>query len=281
MSTKALAELVSIPTDTVPLDGLYYEPVNGPVRGAAMIMHGNGMNFYYGASGFLPPHLVAAGFACLAFNRRGHDTVSARTREPEGNAFQTAAQARADNEFARHFLLERGHGAPVLVGHSNGGMLAAEHAAYHHDTPALVLLSAHCGGPEMVRRASAQGLLGGPRLSEISAQAHALVDDGRPDELLLMPGWWYVTSAAAFVDMEVNVPVLLDSAAQITCPTLFFRGSVENAELYPAEQFAKVCPADVDVRIIDDCDHFYGGHESDVGGQMADWLAKQLPGDRA
>jgi pimeloyl-ACP methyl ester carboxylesterase len=238
-----------------------------------MLMHGNGMNFYYGASGFLPPHLVAAGFACLAFNRRGHDTLSARTRQAEGNAFQTAEQARADNEFARHFLIERGHAAPILIGHSNGGMLAAEHAAYHHDTPALVLLSAHCGGPEMVRRASAQGLLGGSRLAEISAQAHALVDAGRPDELLLLPGWWYVTTAAAFVDMEVNVPVLLDSAAQITCPTLFLRGDKENAELYPAERFAEVSPAKVDVRIIDDCDHFYAGHESDVGQLLADWLA--------
>jgi pimeloyl-ACP methyl ester carboxylesterase len=82
--------------------------------------------------------------------------------------------------------------------------------------------------------------------------------------------------------MEVNVPVLLESATQITCPTLFLRGSEENAELYPAEQFAKACPAKVDVRIIDDCNHFYAGHEAEVGALLADWLvagASETPDD--
>jgi hypothetical protein len=30
------------------------------------------MNFYVGAPRFLPPVLTRLGFACLAFNRRGH-----------------------------------------------------------------------------------------------------------------------------------------------------------------------------------------------------------------
>jgi hypothetical protein len=94
------AELVSISTPGTPLDGLFYEPRNGPTRGAAMLMHGNGMNFYYGASGFLPPHLAGIGLAALAYNRHGHDTVSARTRMAEGNAFQTTAEAIDDNERA-------------------------------------------------------------------------------------------------------------------------------------------------------------------------------------
>ena len=42
------AELVSIPTDTFPLDGLYYEP-EGKAVGAALLFHGNTMNFYVGA----------------------------------------------------------------------------------------------------------------------------------------------------------------------------------------------------------------------------------------
>ena len=52
-------ELISIPTDTHALDGLYYEP-DAPPRGAAMLLHGNCMNFYTGAPRFLPPHLNAA-----------------------------------------------------------------------------------------------------------------------------------------------------------------------------------------------------------------------------
>ncbi len=77
------AELVSIPTDTIPLDGLYYEP-EGRAEGAALLFHGNTMNFYVGALRFLPPVLVKLGLACLAFNRRGHDILSTRARMAAG-----------------------------------------------------------------------------------------------------------------------------------------------------------------------------------------------------
>jgi pimeloyl-ACP methyl ester carboxylesterase len=270
------AELVSISTPGTPLDGLLYEPRNGPTRGAAMLMHGNGMNFYYGASGFLPPHLAGIGLAALAYNRHGHDTVSARTRKAEGNAFQTTAGAIDDNERAARWLGERGFAAPVVIGHSNGGMLAAEHVANHPETPALVLLSAHLGGTRMLARASELGLLAGDRLAELSEQAHRLVDEGRAEELMLLPGWYYVITAGSFVDLESNLPVLLDNAPRITCPVLFLRGDREDPEMYPAERFAELAGGPVDVRILPDCDHFYTGQEDDVGRLVAAWLAEVL-----
>jgi len=63
-------ELISIATDTIPLDGAFYLP-DGEISGAVMLFHGNTMNFYVGAPRFLPPVLTELGFACLAFNRRG------------------------------------------------------------------------------------------------------------------------------------------------------------------------------------------------------------------
>jgi hypothetical protein len=41
-------ELISIATDTLPLDGAFYLPEGEP-SGAAMLLHGNTMNFYVGA----------------------------------------------------------------------------------------------------------------------------------------------------------------------------------------------------------------------------------------
>lgn len=237
-----------------------------------MLMHGNGMNFYYGAPGFLPEHLSGVGVAALAYNRHGHDTVSARTRVAEGNAYQTTAEAIADNERAAEWLAARGYDAPVVIGHSNGGMLAAEHVANHHETPALVLLSAHLGGKEMLRRGSQLGLLAGDRLPELSQEAHALVDAGRPDELMLLPGWYYVITAGSFVDLESNLPVLLDNAPRITCPVLYIRGDQEDREMYPAERFAELAGGSVDVRILPDCDHFYTGREREVGLLVAEWV---------
>lgn len=270
------AEVVSISTPSTPLDGLFYETRDRPTRGAALLMHGNGMNFYYGASRFLPPYLTRIGLAALAYNRHGHDTISARTRVAEGNAYQTAAEAMDDNERAAEWLRGRGFEEPVVIGHSNGGLLGSEHATNHPQTPALVLLSAHLGGPEMLRRGSELGLLAGDRLSELSAQSRALVEAGRAEELMLLPGWFYAITAGSFVDLERNLPVLLDNAPEIACPVLYLRGDLEDREMYPAERFAEAAGGPVDVRIIDDCDHFYTGHEDEVGRLIATWLDEVL-----
>src|SRR5258705_11122811 len=112
------AELVSIPTDTVPLDGLYYEPEVGRPRGAALLFHGNTMNFYTGPMRFLPPALLKLGLACLAFNRRSHDILSTRaSRTPEGGAFQRASEDIGDNRSAARWLAGRGFPHPVIIGH--------------------------------------------------------------------------------------------------------------------------------------------------------------------
>lgn len=88
-------ELISIETDTLPLDGAWYEPDGGTTAGAVMLCHGNSMNFYVGAPRFLPPTLTGLGYACLAFNRRGHDILSIRdSRAAEG--FGTACAGPCD-----------------------------------------------------------------------------------------------------------------------------------------------------------------------------------------
>src|SRR5205085_650366 len=183
--------LVSVATDTLSLEGAWYEPAGAKARAAALLFHGNTMNFYSGAPRFLPPRLAELGLASLAFNRRGHDILAIRdSRAAEGAAFQTIAQAIADNRYAARWLAARGYPHPVIIGHSNGGMLAVQHVADHPETPALVLLSAHCGGKDMVPLASRAGLLAGERLEEITAQARAMVATGKGAELMLLPGWW-------------------------------------------------------------------------------------------
>jgi len=103
-----ITSLVSIPTDTVALEGAWYEPQARERSGAALLFHGNTMNFYSGAPRFLPPALTDLGLACLAFNRRGHDILAIReSRAAEGAAFQTIAEAIADNRYAAQWLRER------------------------------------------------------------------------------------------------------------------------------------------------------------------------------
>ena len=271
---RLLTELVSIPTDTKPLDGAYYEPEGGATAGGVLLFHGNTMNFYTGAMRFLPPILIKLGFACLAFNRRGHDILgTGDSRVPLGGAFQTAQEGIEDNRLAAQWLAQRGFPHPVVIGHSNGGMLAVQHVVDHRDTPALVLLSAHGGGRQMMQRSSSAGMMAGDRLEEITAQARALVAAGRGKELLLMPGWWYVITAESFIDRLEKTPDVLELAPQVTCPTLFIRGDQEPRESYPAEAFAQRARGSVRVEIIPHCDHFYNGREQAIQEQIASWLA--------
>jgi pimeloyl-ACP methyl ester carboxylesterase len=271
-------ELVSIETGGRPLDGAFHQPEGGASRGAVLLFHGNTMNFYTGAPRFLPPALTAMGYACLAFNRRGRDILGIRdSRAAEGAAFQLTAEAVEDNRCAARWLAARGHAAPVVIGHSNGGMLAVQHVADHPDTPALALLSAHCGGTRMMPLASAHGLLAGDRLEALSVQAHDLVAAGRGGELMLLPGWWYVVSAESFLDLRANLPDVLALAPRIACPTLYLCGDEEPAELYPAAEFARRAAGTVTVEIVPRCGHFYVGREAAVTDCVVRWLRTVHP----
>ena len=273
-------ELISIPTDTIPLDGALHLP-DGPVTGAALLFHGNTMNFYTGAPRFLPPALTAMGHACLAFNRRGHDILAIRdSRAAEGAAFQLTREGIEDNARAAAWMAAQGFPPPVVIGHSNGGMLAVAHVAAHPQTAAMVLLSAHGGGKDGVRRSSAAGLMAADRLEQITAQARGLVDAGRGKELMLMPGWWYVITAESFLDRLNEMPDILQLAPRITCPVLYIRGDQESAENYPAESYQARAGGSCDVRIIPDCDHFYKGREDAIIAAVTGWLAQRGPAPR-
>lgn len=270
------AELVSIPTDTVPLDGLFYEP-EGKAAGAALLFHGNTMNFYTGPLRFLPPALVELGLACLAFNRRGHDILSTRnSRVAEGGAFQLVREGIEDNRVAARWMAERGFPHPAVIGHSNGGMLAVQHVADHPHAPALVLLSAHLGGRNILERTSRAGLMAQDRVEEFTARAKQLVAAGRGRELMLMPGWWYAISAESYLDRLTETPDGLALAPMIKCPTLYIRGEQESRENYPAEEFRARAGAACSVEIVPDCDHFYNGCEAAIQRRVSAWLAKTL-----
>lgn len=269
---------MTIATPSTPLDGAWYEPDgetgNRPARQAALLLHGNTMNFYTGAPRFLPPHLARLGLASLAFNRRGHDILAIRdSRAAEGGAFQTYGEAIEDNRIAGRWLAGKGFASPVVIGHSNGGMLAVRHVADHPQSAALVLLSAHCGGRDMLPLSSRAGLLAQDRLGELTEEARRRVAAGRGRELMLLPGWWYVASAESFLELA-DCPDILELAPRIRCPVLYLRGDREPRELYPAEAFARRCAGPCTVEIVPQCDHFYVGRETAIAEIVCGWLGR-------
>ena len=269
-------ELISIPTPTHPLDAAYYTP-DGPSKGAVMYCHGNQMNFYVCAARFLAPHLTALGYDFMPFNRRGHDSVSTYdSRECVGGAYQTVAEGIQDNDLAATYLADKGFKNPVVIGHSNGGVLASEHVARHPETRALILLSAHAGGNRISNRASARSFSMAGDTDELKKHAEALVAAGKPRQLMLIPAWWWVISARTYLDRLTNAPDLVENAQRIKCPVLFIRGDREPKENYPAERFKDNCAGPCEIAIIPNCDHFYVGAEDLVANTVTNWLKRTL-----
>jgi len=269
-------ELISIPTPTHPLDAAYYTP-EVPSKGAAMYCHGNQMNFYVCAARFLAQPITALGYEFMPFNRRGHDSVSTYdSRDGVGGAYQTVAEGIEDNEIAANYLAAKGFKSPIVIGHSNGGVLPSEHVARHPKTRALILLSAHAGGNRMVNPRSARNFSLAGDTAALKKEAEALVAAGKPRQLMLIPSWWWVISARTYLDRLTNAPDLVENAKRIQCPVLFIRGDREPVENYPAERFKENCAGPCEVVIIPDCDHFYVGAEALVSRHVTDWLKRTL-----
>jgi len=269
-------ELISIPTPTHPLDAAYYRPARAS-QGAAMYCHGNQMNFYVCAARFLAPHITALGYDFMPFNRRGHDSVSTYdSRECVGGAYQTVAEGIEDNEIAANYLAGKGYRNPIVIGHSNGGVLASEHVARHPQTRALILLSAHAGGNRLRNSSSARNFSLAGDTAALTRQAEALVSAGKPRQLMLIPAWWWVISARTFLDRLTNAPDLVKNAKRIRCPVLFIRGDQEPKENYPAERFQEDCAGPCEVVIVPNCDHFYVGAEANVAKIVTEWLKRTV-----
>ena len=267
-------ELVSIETSTYPLDGAFYQPESGASKGAILIMHRNCGNFYTGVPRNFAPLLVRLGYAVLAYNRRGHDIMASSAREPTGGAYQRIHEMIEDNRRAERWLATRGHADPIVIGHSNGGMLAVKHCAGSASVRALVLLSAHMGGKNLLRTISQVGLMAGERFEEFSARARELVEAGMGNELMQVPGWWWIISAQTFVDYLDHCPDILELAPQVRCPVLFLRGDREAKHVYPGEAFVERAGGPAEFALVSDCDHFYREREQEAVGLIANWLVR-------
>jgi pimeloyl-ACP methyl ester carboxylesterase len=272
-----ITELITFRTpDGVALDGAWYRPEGGArAATAALLVHGKARNFYTGPSRFLAPHVVARGFAALAINRRGHDVIYSKPglREPAGAAYEVFADSQQDLLGAAEWLAGQGYSHLALVGHSFGGVASTHFAAEHPErVAALVLCSAAAGGPDYLERVS-RDWLAGDALFVLLERARGMRAAGRGEDLLLAPRWWWAISARSA--LELDVPDLAEAAGRTRCPILAIRGSLEPVDAYPIERVREAAGGRATTAIVGG-NHYYAGYENDVGGLVADWLAKTL-----
>ena len=135
-----IVDLISFQTaDGVTLDGIFCQPAAeavppGPVD-AVLLVHGSGGNFYRATTKAMAADLSAQGYACLAINTKGHDTVWANQSDGEyyGNANEILDNSRLDLRAGVDHLWERGYRRIALLGHSMGAVKVAYYAAAEQD----------------------------------------------------------------------------------------------------------------------------------------------------
>ncbi|MBI2295693.1 MAG: alpha/beta fold hydrolase [Betaproteobacteria bacterium] len=266
--------------DGFPLDGVVYTPDAGAAKRAALLVHGKVMNFYTGPGRILPPHLARLGWSSLSMNRRGHDLGGIRnSRDSYGGAWEKFGDSQFDIAGGVAELKRRGFSRVALIGHSFGGISSAAYAAAHaEEVAALVLCSAGGGGRDYLAQSSRRGMLAGERHAEVDAEARRLVAEGRGDQIIPVPGWWYAITAASWVDLSEKVPSTVENARLYPGPILALRGSKEAPDAYPVEAVAAAAGTRATLAVIPGADHFYNGVEAEFARVVCDWLSKTVTG---
>ena len=125
--------------DGMSLDGAFFEPAEGvsprgPVD-AMLLIHGSGGNFYRTATKAMAEDLRNRGYACLAINTKGHDTVWSPQGSGEyyGNALEILENSRHDLRAGIDYLWGKGYRSIGLLGHSMGAVKVGYYAATEDD----------------------------------------------------------------------------------------------------------------------------------------------------
>ena len=135
-----LVDLITVTSaDGLSLDGIFLEPAagvtsKGPVD-AMLLIHGSGGNFYRTATKAMAEDLRNQGYACLAINTKGHDTVWSPQGSGEyyGNALEILDNSRHDLAAGIDYLWEKGYRNIGLLGHSMGAVKVGYYAATEDD----------------------------------------------------------------------------------------------------------------------------------------------------
>ena len=267
-------------SDGTPLDGVFYtrSPRRTPQERRTVVnfVHGRSMNFYVGLPRFAAADLVGSGYDVVAMNRRSAGVAGIRDSfQGVGDAWTLWSEHRMDVEAVVHHLKGLGYQRIVMVGHSQGGLLAADYAARDPSVAGLILAApAPFTGLSMILPDGAQG--------DTLARARAMVAEGRGRKLLALPVFPWIISASVAVDPFTPglVVPLADLAERYLGPLLVFCGDAEqDRRMVSAARTAYERSPSRAKRLetLEGCGHFYVGFEERVTALMREWLEAHVP----
>jgi pimeloyl-ACP methyl ester carboxylesterase len=285
-----IGELVRVWTeDGLQLQGLYCAPGASCDLPAVLHLHGASSNFY--RSQFLDSladELTENGQAFLTGNTRGHDIMnSVYSRDPTatkriGVAYEVFEECLLDIDAWLDFLVQRGHGGTVLLGHSFGAHKAAFYQSERGDehvrglilmSPADQRLWVEAMGSE------AEHMLSWASEKVSSVQGDALTRAGAapyPLSARTLHSLFVTAKPDIFRFSRPDEPWQVVS--RLGCAILITMGTVaEFINTSPQAALATfkakaVSSARCDTAVLEGAPHNYRGHEAEVNKVILDWL---------
>jgi pimeloyl-ACP methyl ester carboxylesterase len=279
--------------DGLELQGFLVEPAGRRSAAAVVHVHGWDGNFY--ENRFIDRAADACsrlGFSFFSFNNRGHDYVADLLRPASfdylqlGGIYEKLADGRADIAAALAFLRSRGLSRFVLQGHSHGATKVVHYLTMTRDPRvcgSILLSPSDDLGWARVKL--------GQRFLWVLARSRELVRAGKGRQLLPERDFPYPVSAATFLDCfnkgsitgSFNVSRTdregFPELASLQVPVLLAVGTVEEAFVgSPRKYVGSIracmvnCPSFTGA-VIKGAPHNYLGHEAELAGVLAKWLA--------
>jgi hypothetical protein len=269
------------------LEGVLMRPMGATPHPVSVVwIHGNASRFYDYPYVVIGRALAEAGYPFISANTRGHDISAFMWRASEGRPLPWSSPAQmpvgmgsgweqleeAPRDLAAWvgMAADAGAGSMVLVGHSSGAQRVVLYQAERQDERVAGIALA---SPDL------RGFMPPGELEE----AKRMVAEGRGLEVLPAQPFapWYRQSAQAVVARAASLAHLLASEggapmiAAIRCPMLAFYGGREPGGTDTVEVIRQQAQAArVETRLIEDADHIYWGHESEVATVLARWMAE-------
>lgn len=286
-------------TDGVGLAGVLFEPKRKSNR-AVIFLHGTGGSSVFESkrTNILGAELTRAGVAYFPFNNRGAQIIRRAGNDLGGFSYERIAECVFDIDGAIRELRRRGYRDLTLVGHSTG---ANKIAVYDHHKPRnpikrYVLL----GGGDDTGLLYQQ--LGPRRFAAALTKARAMLKMKRGDELAppsisKLPMSWRSFYDMANPDGDYNVFPFLEVMRGIRLsrrprfrylrairkPALFLYGEhdeycIDSASATVAALAdALGAKPNVEIAIVADADHGFGGKEAELAELMTQWMEAGLP----
>src|SRR3954447_1743045 len=223
-------------TDGWLLEAALYAPTTTPRSVGLVFVHGKGENFYSGPGRWVPPHLVARGYPCLALNMRCHDIAYTRADVPffgferaddltDGGAVERLSEGESDVAAAVDYLRGQGTSRVVVVGHSSGGFYAADYAAGDPALAGVALLSPVVSN----QRALDYWFAAAAERAAVGARARGMVAAGDGHQLIAVPRWFQAISAASLVERADEPAGWFEgNLARLQMPVLMLYGDQET-----------------------------------------------------